>query len=129
MSIRKKTLAIIGITFLLLIGVLVVASQIVVLGGFAHLENEAAHVNGQRAINEIGDTLSTLNATVGDWAPWDDTYIFVEDRNEAYVESNLTVSTLANLQVNFMIFIKTVSCICSFKVHFPNRNSSITIFF
>ena len=42
-----------------------------------------------------------------DWASWDDTYNFIQDRNEAYIESNLYPEALAALNVNMLLFIDT----------------------
>lgn len=53
------------------------------------------------------DDIARLDSVVGDWAPWDDTYIFVQDGNKNYIDSNLANSTFANLRVNFMLFYNT----------------------
>jgi signal transduction histidine kinase len=42
-----------------------------------------------------------------DWASWDDTYNFIQDRNEAYIASNLYPEGLARINVNFLLFINT----------------------
>ena len=49
--------------------------------------------------------IETLNRI--DWANWDDSYNFVQDRNEAYIESNLYPESLATINVNMLLFIDT----------------------
>ncbi len=104
MNIRQKTLTIIGIAFAILLVVLTLISHLVILGGFTRLETEDMEVNVKRSLNELSNTLDWLNATAGDWAPWDDTYYFIQDRNADYIQSNLGDATLTTLGVNFMIF-------------------------
>ncbi len=106
MTLRKKTLLIIGLTLIGLIALLHVITSIILLNSFARLEEQDARRNVSRVQSALADSLQTLDATAGDWAPWDDTYTFVEDGNEAYVENNLVDSTFSNLQLNLMLFIR-----------------------
>ncbi|MDM8542363.1 CHASE4 domain-containing protein [Desulfococcaceae bacterium HSG9] len=105
MSIRTKILSIVGITFLILMATLTIISRMVVLRGFVELESQDVHTNVERAISEIKGTLSNLKSIPGDWGPWDDTYAFIQDRNESYIKSNLNTATLHNLGINFMLFV------------------------
>jgi two-component system, NtrC family, sensor kinase len=105
MSIRKKTLIIVGLTLIVLMAVMVIAAKVVVTEGFVALETEEAQMNAKRAVNKIDDVLETLKSVVGDWAPWDETYQFAEDLNKNYIETNLNNDTLGNLNIKFMIFL------------------------
>jgi len=84
---------------------LIFSAEVMVLKGFSDLEAKDVQVNVKRAGNEISNTLLKLESTVGDWSPWDETYAFVQDGNEAYIENNLLDGTLVNLKINFMLFI------------------------
>src|SRR5687768_2090293 len=107
MTLRTKTLIIIGVTLVGLIVLLYLISQTILLGSYAQLEEQGVRQNVERVQAALLDKLATLNRTAGDWAPWDDTYAFVEDQNEQYIENNLPGSTLPNLKLNFMLFINT----------------------
>jgi PAS domain S-box-containing protein len=107
MTLRKKTLLIIGVMLIGLIAMLYAVSQTVFLDSFSKLEKQDTSQNVERALSAISDDISNLNAIVGDWAPWDDTYVFVEDLNQSYVQRNLSDETLANLGINFMLFINS----------------------
>ncbi|GAH42577.1 unnamed protein product, partial [marine sediment metagenome] len=48
-----------------------------------------------------------MDATAGDWASWDDTYDFIEDANDEYIESNLIDGTFTELRLNLMLFINS----------------------
>lgn len=103
-TLRKKTIIIICATILGLIALLYVLSQIILIGTFVQLEEKNAQQNMERGKNAITDDINRLDSTAIDWAAWDDSYNFVQNGNEAYIESNLDPSTLINLRVNFMLF-------------------------
>ncbi len=105
MSLRQKTIIIIGLTFLGLMALLYTISRLIVLDGFSELEKKSTAQNVIRATNVIYDELAGLDSTAHDWASWDDTYTFVDDANQAYIEDNLTDSSLIALRVNLMVFI------------------------
>jgi sensor domain CHASE-containing protein len=105
MSLRKKTLITIGLTIVSLIVILYTTSRIILLGSFAALEEQNTSRNVEQALNALSKELSLLSATNGDWAAWDDTYIFIEDANEDYIRSNLVDGTFTTLRLNLMLFI------------------------
>lgn len=49
--------------------------------------------------------LENLAVKQADWARWDDTYKFIQDRNEAYIESNLNDESLQTVGVHIMAFV------------------------
>lgn len=59
-----------------------------------------------RAQEFFKNEASNLNVTVKDWAIWDDTYNYMEDRNEAYVSSNLTESAIETLEIYSLILLE-----------------------
>lgn len=105
MKLHRKALITIGVTLVSLIVVLYATSQIILLGGFAELEEQNTYQNVERAISALSDELSTLNAMTYDWAAWDDTYTFIEDVNDGYIKSNLVDETFTGLRLNLMLFI------------------------
>ena len=107
MTLHKKTLIIIGVTFIGLIVILYFISQNILLHSFAELEERNVHQNVERALSALSSELSSLEATAGDWASWDDTYHFIQDANTEYISSNLIDGTFINLGLNFMLFIDT----------------------
>ncbi len=107
MSLRRKTILIIGATLIGLLLILFAVSQGILLNSFSRLEVKDTSQDVGRALGALSDDISNLNAIVGDWAPWDDTYAFVEDINSSYIENNLNDDTFANLRVNIMLFTST----------------------
>jgi len=105
MSLRKKTLIIILATLVALIVILFVVSQTIFLRSATRLEEQDTRQNIERALNALNQEISQVESQVGDWAPWDDTYAFIDDANEAYIQSNLIDETFVNLELNLMLFI------------------------
>jgi len=91
MSMRIKILAIVFVTFSVLFTILAITSRAVVLNGFNSLELKSLRTNSERALGEIENSFSRLDSIAGDWAPWDDTYDFVQTRSEEYAKSNLNI--------------------------------------
>lgn len=106
MSLRNRALFTVAGSLMLLVIVLIVVAQVILLDGFEQLEHESAVKNVDRVINTFNDEITTLLGSNADWAHWTDTYEFIQDANESYVEDNLSNETLSNLNVNMMIFIK-----------------------
>ncbi|MCR4403452.1 MAG: diguanylate cyclase [Firmicutes bacterium] len=104
MRLRNKVLSILGPTILCLIVVLYVTSRIILLGGFARLEEREVRRNVGHALSTLSDRLSSLGNLVEDWALWDDTCRFIEDKNLAYIESNLGDLTFSNLGLSVMLY-------------------------
>ena len=86
MTLRTKTLSIISLTVIGLLVVLYITSTTIVMGGFAHVEDQDTRKNVQRVLDAYTDEVAKLNITAGDWATWDATYAFIEDGNQAYID-------------------------------------------
>ena len=75
------------------------------LDTIATSDNKEARSNAQRFYTNLNIELQSLNSTDTDWSQWDDTYRFIQDNNTAYMNSNLSDQTLANLKINLMLFV------------------------
>ena len=75
------------------------------LSNFLELEQQDTLKNVERVQNAIATEQGYLDYIVQDWACWDETYQFVEDKNEQFVNINLQNQTLAGINVNVMIFV------------------------
>ncbi|MCW4016730.1 MAG: ATP-binding protein [Candidatus Bathyarchaeota archaeon] len=107
MKLHKKTLVLLGVTFTTLIIIQYAASQLVFLNSFATLEQQDTTQNVERAINALNADVNNLDAFVYDWAAWDDTYSFIQDINEQYIESNLVDETFIGSELNLMVYVNS----------------------
>lgn len=87
------------------------------LSQFVHIESELAEQNVDRALDAISGTLDDINVSLVDWAQWDDTYAFMQDRNQEYLQSNFGDGniTLDGIKMDAMIFIDTDGSIVTDK--------------
>jgi two-component sensor histidine kinase/sensor domain CHASE-containing protein len=106
MSLRKTTALIVAATILISLGALYAVSQLILLGSFARLEEERVRQDLGRAQNALQADLDTLEATVGDWAPWDDTYYFALGQDGTYFDI-FDPTALATIQVELLVILDT----------------------
>ena len=107
MTLRNKILIAIGMTFACLTAGLYLISRIILLRSFTNLEQQYVRRDVERAQSAVLDELAALDATLFDWAVWDDTHTFVQDTNEAYVASNLADVIFTSSRLNLMLFINS----------------------
>ena len=107
MTLRRKTLTVIGMTFLGLMVILYLVSRNILLDSFAELEEYDTRQDVGQVLSALSVERSGLGAVAGDWSEWDDTYAFIEDANNEYIRSNLVDGTFTGLRLNLMMFIDT----------------------
>ncbi len=105
MSVRIKALLVISLTFFILLGVLYFTMQGVLYREALANEQINASQDVTRIKESLNEQVATMDSNVGDWAPWDDTYEFINGNNPAYIDSNLPNVTFTNLGVELMLFI------------------------
>jgi sensor domain CHASE-containing protein/signal transduction histidine kinase len=91
----------------MLLVILFIASGTLLLDGFAAVEKKDTIRNVNIIIDAFHETVNNLSIKAADWAKWDDTYTFIENKNNSYINSNLTDETLSELKINLMIFLDT----------------------
>ncbi|MCX7711341.1 MAG: response regulator [Clostridia bacterium] len=107
MNLRKKTMLIIGLTIISLIVIINIAAYTILGNGLAKLEEQSTHKSAEQALNAINNEIESLDIKLSDWAKWDDTYEFIEDRNEDYIKSNLVDTSFTELRVNLIVLIRS----------------------
>jgi len=105
MQLRKKTLLIIGAALISLIMVLYATASTILLHDFHNLEAQYVRQDVVRALDALDEDLSSLNTSAQDYAEWDDTYSFVNTRNEKFVKSNFVDSTFVYLRLNLLVLL------------------------
>jgi sensor domain CHASE-containing protein/signal transduction histidine kinase len=105
MTLRTKTLIITGLTIVFGTVLLYISSRLILLNGFARLEEEDVQQNVERVSSTIRNDINTLDALELDWAAWDDTYEFIQDVNQDYIDSNLVDETFPNMRINFILYV------------------------
>lgn len=104
MTLRLKTLIIVGCSTLAMVVVLWLISRSFWMQGYRQLEEEQVRQHATAVVGTIDGWLDGLRRTNGDWSGWDDTYAFMQDHNEGYIQSNLVDGTFIELDLNFILF-------------------------
>ena len=60
-----------------------------------------------RTINTLDSQYSELAKLAADWGEWNDTYNFMEDKNEDYVIDNLSVEAMGLIDIDEIIYVNT----------------------
>ena len=103
MMLRNKILIIICLTLGGLLAVLSFFSRIVLLRNFAHLEEQDARHNLERASSALWNELATLDHSASDYASWDQTYQFLAGDNPGYPNRELPDDTFVRLRLNLVV--------------------------
>lgn len=103
-SIRSKIVLSIVVSIFLLSFFIYLVSNRLLLKSYEEIEKSQVTQDLQRAEDSIENIIDQLGIKLIDWAWWDDTYQFIEDKNEDYITSNLGNASLANLKINAMVF-------------------------
>lgn len=105
MSLRVRTLAVVAAVTVVAGVVLVFLATASVLTGFERLEARDAQIDVERVAAALNREVAALDNAVADWSHWDDTYRFVADGNDAYVDSNLSYETYTGLEIDVLAIV------------------------
>ena len=101
-SLRRKTLLIIAVAMIGLVGGLYFLSRALLMRSFAKLEADFASENIERASSALTNEIDTLDRTTSEYGSWDQTYAFVHGHNPGYTTSEFPSATFLQLKVNFV---------------------------
>lgn len=78
--------------------------KVVIAPAFSTLEGNAASTDLGRAMLAVDSQSQQLKAVTGDWAPWDESWSFGMGTNADFVERNVDLRTLQNLDLDVVVF-------------------------
>lgn len=104
-TLRIKLSLIVALTVLLLVVFLYIPLQFILLERFINLEQDNVVTNLNRTSEAVTNQLSQIVKTSRDYSAWDDTYNFVETRDQAYIDDNLADEVFDNNQLNFVLIL------------------------
>ena len=104
MRIRKLSVVSITLVIVFFVGCQFFISRYIVKNGFQDIETDLAKSTVETARRILQFKLKTLDDLLMDWASWDDTYAFVQDKNLEYIFSNLTEETFVAQDLAAIVF-------------------------
>jgi signal transduction histidine kinase len=102
---RLKIIVSVVLAFVALNSALYFSQRVNVSNLMLALEKEQAVLAIQRLLNALERETIALDELNHDWAAWDDTYRFVLDGNQDYVESNLVDSTYISSRLDLVVLL------------------------
>jgi len=103
-DISKKVLIIILFIFAVLTAAFTFTHNMQ-LSNFLELEQNDTLKNVERVQNAVSAEPGYLDYLVADWACWNESYRFVEDRNQRFINETILNQTLVGLELNVIIFV------------------------
>jgi len=99
-----KLFKVVSLVSLILISFLYIFSKVFLLNSFTNIEINKAHTDTQVVLNYIQNDLQKMDALNIDYARWDDTYNYVNNRNNDYIVSNFSdITSLEREKISFII--------------------------
>ncbi|WKY42862.1 diguanylate cyclase [Eubacteriaceae bacterium ES2] len=105
MKIKSKILVYLLVS--LIIGAVISTFTVSLLSiSYIHQEEESGVQKNIKNANYIlSSRINMIESVLVDWSHWDDSFQFMKDGNEAYIEINLGPETLSNYDLTAMIFL------------------------
>lgn len=105
MKLIRSTALVICTTFAVLAISLYSAFQFFVFDKFREVERAEMQADIERAVGMIQRSLEALTVKAVDWAQWDATFQFMEDRNRRYFQENLISQTLEAIDIDHVLYL------------------------
>ncbi|MBP7822391.1 MAG: PAS domain S-box protein [Candidatus Moranbacteria bacterium] len=89
-----------------LVGSFILISQLLTWNiekSFLELEQRVVGRDIQRIADAFQNQIDVLDVKLGDWAQWDDTYLFLTNQNPEYIQSNLQNTSFELLHINLIV--------------------------
>ncbi|GEM_PF-2369457 len=88
MSLKIKFSILLSAIFIGLLLAIILIFSFVIYPAFEELEYREAEKNINRVLDILASDIKDMDSFAYDWATWDDTYNFIKDRNQHYIDSN-----------------------------------------
>ncbi|NLV26641.1 MAG: PAS domain S-box protein [Methanomicrobiales archaeon] len=123
MDLRAKTFLIIGLTFLAGFLLIIIFSFTLLTDSYAKFEQDDVKQKVHNALKVLDYEKRQLETKVGDWSRWDESYDFVQDLDEEYINRNLNYDSIVNIDIDFLIFVRKDNSVkCSTRIN-PSTKS------
>ena len=106
-SLRMISIGMIAVLSVFLIASTFFVMERMLLRNIDELEESHVKKNLLIAENAILNKVSNLGSVAQDWAAWDESYMFLKNPVDSYIEDNLHIDALLNLEINLFAFVNT----------------------
>ncbi|MBU9712844.1 EAL domain-containing protein [Evansella tamaricis] len=102
MKTKVFSISLVSVTTFLLILFLIINP--VLLERYSTIEEDIMVDNIKRVENVLNNEFNRLNMVVRDYAVWDDTYQFIQEKNQEYIQSNWVNETFRTNNIELVIY-------------------------
>jgi signal transduction histidine kinase/CheY-like chemotaxis protein/HPt (histidine-containing phosphotransfer) domain-containing protein len=106
MSLSKITTLILTSCFLVLTAFMWLLFDMYLLKEFNAIEEGKIKQNLERYRAAFQNNIDDLTIKLIDWAQWDDTYTFIDDKNSKYIESVINYETLSPMRIGHILYFR-----------------------
>jgi diguanylate cyclase (GGDEF)-like protein/PAS domain S-box-containing protein len=104
-SLRWKIRLLFASAITSLVAILYTTASTVLLSSLEKVETVETYQNVEDFLEAFTQIQEEFSLRLADWAVWDDTYQFVQDKNQDYINLNITSESLQYLQINAAVFL------------------------
>lgn len=104
-SLRLRILLATFLLFGLLLGALLWLASTIIGQGFAEVEERTVAMRVDQVVNALQNNLANLTRVTRDYATWDDSFAFVREPDQAFIENNFVASTFLNNNIAYVSFV------------------------
>jgi sensor domain CHASE-containing protein/anti-sigma regulatory factor (Ser/Thr protein kinase) len=117
MSLRSQIAGLLTVLSIVLVATMYVVQVQVVMPAFVDLERTMAVRNVNRCLDAIKRDGQSVSNTTNDWASWDESYQYIQDRSAEFVAGNLAAESFANSHLNLICYVDLARHIVWGEVH------------
>ncbi len=126
MTLIRKTVVILVAVSILLLFSLYQISNVIFMDNYLQLENTYTSLKVEQVSGAIDGQLNSLGILCQDWAVWDDSYQFMSDHNQEYLESCLTEDICSSLNLYTILLIDNNGEVAAGSAYNQDRNEYIS---
>jgi len=103
MALIRKAAIILSLGFVLLVGFYTVFTQSTIIKSYNDLEDHFSRQYVDRTSDQLDRQIDYITVINENWASWDATYSFMQDRNPAFLTTNFDTENLLGWQTSFVL--------------------------
>ncbi|UCE99541.1 MAG: HAMP domain-containing protein [Planctomycetota bacterium] len=98
-----------------------------VLPSFISFEHDEAQKSMRRCVGDLKREIYHLETTTKNWTQWSDIYEFVEDRNDAYISTDLLIECFAENNLNLIYICNAKNEVVWGQIRDPETEETIQL--
>lgn len=107
MKLRNKISIIVMVIWAAMATFFYFGSHRLILESYLRLENQEITNDINRTESALNQMIDAVELSVKDWSIWDETYQFVNDRNDSFIKSTLALSSFQSIDIDVILFFNT----------------------